>query len=716
MSLLNGKFPWTINHLGGVALWLDASDSRTITEATGVSTCNDKSNSGNHTTQATGSEQPLTGTNTINGLNAFTFDGIDDSLVNTSLKLSDIPNHSFFAVIDANDTGFTKIIVSNWVTGTACMYRVLSTEAVEVVSNNATDGNVATATTTTGHTGPLLISGYITTSEQGIAVNGNAFVTSALSATLTTSTGDLIVGKKNDEPFDGEIGEIIITPTKLSTVNHQLVEGYLAWKWGITADLPANHPYRWDGSLFAKGPVSSFNFTIDTTKAGSANDTFVLPLDGTSTYNFAIDWGDGNFEDVTTNTNKTHVYSTSGTYQIKIHGVFPRLLFNNTGDKLKVMSLDQWGSIKWTSMASSFYGCSNMIATYSDQPDTSSVTNMSYMFRDCSLFNGSVSSFDTSSVTDMSYMFFNCSVFNQSVSSFDTASVTNMSAMFYNCSVFNQSVSSFDTVSVTDMISMFYNCSVFNQSVSSFNTALVTNMSFMFANCSVFNQSVSSFDTALVTNMSFMFTNCSVFNQSVSSFNTASVTDMSYMFNACSVFNQSVSSFDTASVTNMNHMFYGCSLFNGSVSSFDTALVTDMSYMFFNCSVFNQSVSSFDTASVTNMSAMFYNCSVFNQSVSSFDTASVTDMSYMFYNCSALVGIDISGYNISSLTTAAGMLANSNYTTTNYDLTLVAWEAQVEQTNVTVGFGTASYNAGAPATARAALVTSGWIITDGGAV
>jgi len=34
----------------------------------------------------------------------------------------------------------------------------------------------------------------------------------------------------------------------------QLLEGYLAWKRGLQATLPLDHPYRWDGTLFGFGP------------------------------------------------------------------------------------------------------------------------------------------------------------------------------------------------------------------------------------------------------------------------------------------------------------------------------------------------------------------------------------------------------------------------------------------------------------------------------
>jgi len=64
------------------------------------------------------------------------------------------------------------------------------------------------------------------------------------------------------------------------------------------------------------------------------------------------------------------------------------------------------------------------------------ITNMSYMFFDCSsLKEINLSSFDTSQVTNMSYMFYSCSSLKEiNLSSFNTNQVTDMSGMFYNCS------------------------------------------------------------------------------------------------------------------------------------------------------------------------------------------------------------------------------------------------------------------------------------------
>jgi surface protein len=181
-----------------------------------------------------------------------------------------------------------------------------------------------------------------------------------------------------------------------------------------------------------------FMITVDTTKAGSAADTFVLPTDGSGTYDYYLDWGDGSAEEhVTVNTSQTHVYAASGTYQIKIRGTFPRIYFNNAGDCAKLIYIDNWGNIAWSSMYCAFYGCSNMNSTTIDTANTSLVTSFVFAFYDCSsLTTLDVSGWDTREVMSFAYAFRDCSSLTTlDTSGWNTAKVTTFNAAFRSCSL-----------------------------------------------------------------------------------------------------------------------------------------------------------------------------------------------------------------------------------------------------------------------------------------
>jgi len=48
----------------------------------------------------------------------------------------------------------------------------------------------------------------------------------------------------------GDLAEVLIYTTALTTAQRQQVEGYLAWKWKLVGNLPAGHPYE----LFPPAP------------------------------------------------------------------------------------------------------------------------------------------------------------------------------------------------------------------------------------------------------------------------------------------------------------------------------------------------------------------------------------------------------------------------------------------------------------------------------
>jgi hypothetical protein len=261
-------------------------------------------------------------------------------------------------------------------------------------------------------------------------------------------------------------------------------------------------PFR--GNLLGASEDTAFKMTVDTTQPGSAVDTFVLPL-RIGTVNMTVFWGDGN-SDVITAYNQaelTHVYSSSGTYQVTLDGDFTAVYFANGGDKFKLSSIDNWGTNQWTLFAFCFYGCSNMIANYSDTPDTSICNSFQNQFRGCTNFNGSVD-FDASLVTSFVTMFYGCTNFNQPIN-FSCPLLGTAANMFQLCTNFNSTVNLTTTSALTNLTRMFQQCTNFNNTVTISNTSGVTDMSIMFYLCTNFDQDVSAFQINSLTTASLMF-------------------------------------------------------------------------------------------------------------------------------------------------------------------------------------------------------------------
>ncbi|KAL7520437.1 hypothetical protein ACHAWX_005164, partial [Stephanocyclus meneghinianus] len=182
---------------------------------------------------------------------------------------------------------------------------------------------------------------------------------------------------------------------------------------------------------------------------------------------------------------------------------------------------------------------------------------------DCRAFNQDIGQWDTSSVTNMRYMFSSALAFNQDIGQWNTSRVTNMAQMFYQPSSFNQDIGQWDTSSVTSMIQMFYINSVFNQDIGRWNTSSVKFMGHMFQDASKFNQDIGQWDTSSVLDMSWMFSTVlptfpSAFNQDISGWNISRVTDMSKMFRFATKFNQNLCAWkDDFPYGRADGIFYG---------------------------------------------------------------------------------------------------------------------------------------------------------------
>ena len=138
--------------------------------------------------------------------------------------------------------------------------------------------------------------------------------------------------------------------------------------------------------------------------------------------------------------------------------------------------LDAWNPSN-TMAYQLYYNYTKLV--YAPNIDTSNVTNMGYMFSNCSSLK-TVPLFNTSNVNSMCYMFYDCKSLT-SVPLFNTSNVNSMSYMFYYCESLT-SVPLFNTSNVNDMGYMFSFCKSLT-SILEMDTSNVTNFKSMFYNC-----------------------------------------------------------------------------------------------------------------------------------------------------------------------------------------------------------------------------------------
>jgi hypothetical protein len=265
-----GAVPWTPADLGAsLALWLDADDASTITlNGTNVVQWDDKSGNGRNASQPTASFQPTYLATGFNGKPTLQTDGSD------ALELG-------VTSLGRNVSGLTCALVGLHPVGT-----VFTSNANELfISSGANSASTRFAVTPNPSTSTinrygiagrrLDADGYTTVSSStdSLANRGNPWIRVAQRAYSdgvanhwTDGTQDMtneVVGTQgagntsDTDPlrtvlFNGvsalpngsQLSEIVLTHSTMTTDDRQKLEGYLAWKWGLTANLPAGHPYK----------------------------------------------------------------------------------------------------------------------------------------------------------------------------------------------------------------------------------------------------------------------------------------------------------------------------------------------------------------------------------------------------------------------------------------------------------------------------------------
>ena len=225
--------------------------------------------------------------------------------------------------------------------------------ATGAIGTNSTPGSYAITYTVNGvsETDVITISPDVSTSFTYPSTVENRFIVSPTQAVATAGTYSFTVNPGNITFANGAAtsttGEINLTGATLGSYTVQFLP-----------NSSCGNPTT--ASFTVVQAFQSFEFTIQTS---SPNETFTIPTTGIG-YSYHVDWGTGtagqnNFEGPYTGNVTSPVYNSAGTYTVKIgilNDTFPRIYFNNTGDKDKIRNIVIWGEFQWTS----FYKRSNL--------------------------------------------------------------------------------------------------------------------------------------------------------------------------------------------------------------------------------------------------------------------------------------------------------------------------------------------------------------------
>jgi len=267
-----------------------------------------------------------------------------------------------------------------------------------------------------------------------------------------------------------------------------------------------------ENNVLQQQPFKPMIIVVDTTKAGSASNTFVLPIIKDTTETVKIYWGDGT-NSMGVNGDNTHVYAASGVYTVKIESrLFGGIYFNNLGDKDKITKIANYGQGVSRLNIGSFFGCSSLLSIDIGNI-VSNGTDALNQYRGCTALT-TVPLFNLSNCTNVSYMFYQCTALTN-VPLLNLSKVTNARSMFSQCTALT-TVPLFDVSRVTNTYTMFAYCAALT-TVPLLNLSSLTNAYAMFAYCTTLT-TVPLFDLSKVTNATDMFSGVTLTTQSYSDF------------------------------------------------------------------------------------------------------------------------------------------------------------------------------------------------------
>lgn len=221
--------------ISGLVLWLKADAITGLVNNDPVTTWEDSSTANNDATQATGAAKPVYKTNIVNGKPVLRFDAARymDTPANSTLSQTD-DTITIFAVARLGATaGFSAIISCDtgddgWKlhhdNGNSFFKFRYGSQAPSFPAVNTTDFHIYAGVVDATNTSPFM-DGTAVTPVATDTTTAQIDTKARIGAYRSNSTSNLL---------NGDIAEILIYDSALSSTDREAIEGYLGWKYGIT--------------------------------------------------------------------------------------------------------------------------------------------------------------------------------------------------------------------------------------------------------------------------------------------------------------------------------------------------------------------------------------------------------------------------------------------------------------------------------------------------
>lgn len=238
---------WTPEFLssGLLSAWYKA-DSLSLSDGAGVGSWTDSSGNGNTVAQLTSGRQPTFQTNELNSQPVLRFDGTNDILTDGDIAALDVGTGDIWmaAVFKSTDNSAAQ----NYFEKGATSFGLRTTSAGVLQMNLGGTSNIPLQSNGNwSRTAFVIVTAARVSSTCNGFVNGTASNTTGTTNTGSISNSDVFdIGSRavGAGPMVGDIAEILVGGATLDDNQRFKIEGYLAHKYGLSANLPSDHKYK----------------------------------------------------------------------------------------------------------------------------------------------------------------------------------------------------------------------------------------------------------------------------------------------------------------------------------------------------------------------------------------------------------------------------------------------------------------------------------------